>query len=455
MKNIFLVVSALLLLTSCDDWLDITPKGKIIPNEAKDFRLMLDQVWHNGSSKAVTLGYKNVLFSSDDMEIPDESYKIEYQTRIQKTYIWDDSIVLDEEEDNDWKYAYNQIYVSNLIVSKLSGTSDEEEQQLLAEAKIHRAFNYFILVNIYGKHYNEASSASDLGVPLLLKPDLLADLTRSTVKEVYDQIIKDIEESIEYLPELAEYNHRPSKAVAYGLMARVALFMGDYTSALSNAENCLSLYDFLYDFNDFSDNPWFPSVFEYPERYEDKEILFLKYSTDQSSLIFPSQELVSLYEVDDLRFSKRLIKDYWPPEIVDYIYNPMEAAYKPFGVNVAEVYLMRAECNARKGNYALAMNDVNTIREKRYTKGTYTALSASNAVEALEIVKEERRRELAFRGLRWFDLKRYNVYDDANISLSRTIEGVEYRLEANSNRWAFPIGMKYILKNPEIIQNPN
>lgn len=116
---------------------------------------------------------------------------------------------------------------------------------------------------------------------------------------------------------------------------------------------------------------------------------------------------------------------------------------------------MRAECNARKGNYALAMNDVNTIREKRYTKGTYTALSASNAVEALEIVKEERRRELAFRGLRWFDLKRYNVYDDANISLSRTIEGVEYRLEANSNRWAFPIGMKYILKNPEIIQNPN
>jgi hypothetical protein len=69
-------------------------------------------------------------------------------------------------------------------------------------------------------------------------------------------------------------------------------------------------------------------------------------------------------------------------------------------------------------------------------------------------VKEERRRELAFRGARWFDIKRYNVSDNAGITVTHKLNNDTYALAPGSPRTVLPIGRKYIGLNPEITQNP-
>ncbi len=75
----------------------------------------------------------------------------------------------DFESDPDWESLYNQIYVTNLVILQVmdakNGTQQEKEQ-LLAEARVHRAYAYLTLVNLYAKHYTASTAATDAGVPL-------------------------------------------------------------------------------------------------------------------------------------------------------------------------------------------------------------------------------------------------------------------------------------------------
>jgi hypothetical protein len=108
------------------------------------------------------------------------------------------------------------------------------------------------------------------------------------------------------------------------------------------------------------------------------------------------------------------------------------------GVAVDEVYLIRAECLARTGNTTAALNDLNTVLEKRWKKGTFIPFTASTPGEALTLILTERRKELLFRGLRWSDIKRLNK-EGASITLKRILNGQSFTLQPNDPRYALPI----------------
>ncbi|MNE17674.1 SusD family protein [compost metagenome] len=116
--------------------------------------------------------------------------------------------------------------------------------------------------------------------------------------------------------------------------------------------------------------------------------------------------------------------------------------------------LIKAECEARKGNTTTAADLLNTLRQKRFKPADYVALTASTNDEALQLVINERRRELFQKGLRWFDLKRLNKDEHFRKMLKRNYQGQEIVLEPTSNRYALPIPGKVILLNPKIEQNP-
>lgn len=455
MKYIYILI-ALVVFSSCsEEWLDIKPKGKIIPVKVEDYRLLMDQTNDRSGSSGFVQSYGNVLYSTDDVKIPDSGYDENYGKTSQSVYTWAEKFYLDEEEDADWQSLYSQIYVCNVVITEVLTTEgdEEEKKQLYAEAKIQRAFAYFILTNIYGKHYSNATAELDMAVPLLTVPRIEGSIPRATVAEIYKLIEDDINEVIDLLPQTSEFNHRPTMASAYALLSRVNLFKADYENALIAADKCLEINDFLYDYKVLDKNAWYPNVIDLPENVFNKEVLLNKGASNRYSLIYPSEELKNLYDVDsDLRW-KGMMELEWFPPYTDVIYIVEYLGGREIGLSVGEVLLNRAECLARRGDYNLAIDDLNLIREKRYDTGTYVPLIASNKDEALQMVKDERRRELAFKGLRWFDLKRYNVNDNANISLQRTVNGDNYVLEPNSKRWVYPIAVKYIIKNPEIEQN--
>ena len=124
-----------------------------------------------------------------------------------------------------------------------------------------------------------------------------------------------------------------------------------------------------------------------------------------------------------------------------------------YNIGVPEMMLIKAECLARK-NDPEALNILNTLRKKRIAADKYADLPQVSADKLLKVVLEERQRELAFNGVRFFDMKRLAKEGIYTRTLTRQFEGTVYTLEPNSNRYMLPIAAKVRLLNTNIVQNP-
>ena len=482
----------LVVFASCDrdELLDIQPYGVSIPQTVDDFELLMNQ--RSGSTYSSSAGWTDSYtvdrMMTDDIKIPDDrlqDYVTQDVTKYYDAITWNETFGELEEIDNAWLYLYNNIQMAHLIIEEVGSPdvsgSENEKQKIIAECKVQRAYAYFSLVNLHSKQYNESSASTDLGVPIRSNATMSGSTPRQSVKAVYDVILQDLKEALESNA-LKEYptnkNWRATQAAAYGLSARVNLQMGNFETALNDATDALNLYSSILDYNALGS--------AIPYNFNNEEVILLKNFTEfymPSSTVFVSDELYSMYTSNDLRLFFRFKDD---PTTGERYFLSEPARYQPeisyTGVSVPEMYLIRAECYARDEQVANAMTDINLVREMRYRNEPDTTidksyvdydatgigsinmdryntterfLSASTWQEALALAKQERRRELADRGTRLFDLKRYNAYDNANITLTRIIDGeVAATLEPNSNRWIVPIARKTISLAPEIEQSP-
>ncbi len=470
MKKIFyIVILCGLTIASCtrDNYLDFQPRGVVIPSSIDDFRLILDQVSEDENEffePQLSKGFGPIhglsVFLTDNQQINDKLItSFGLGRSAVNAYIYRENFYTSLQEDPDWASYYNQIYVANVVLDgleKVEGGTLQEIAQLKAEAKLHRAWAYFNLVNIYAVHYNASSAATDLGVPIREGIELEGlDFTRNTIEEVYDYILENILSSVDHLIDVQSNNvtFRPSKAGAYGLLAKVYLYQGNYENAVENANNALLLKNSLRDFNTevIDDN----GVRLNPEIVADPETVWFK--LDNSKLpLFVSDELVSSYDTNDLRSQwYASFLDAFGEDIEGFVHQTANGAERlNVGISVADVILTQAEANARLGNITPANDALNTLRETRYALGTYSPISIADANELLTFIKEERRREMVHTFQRLFDIKRYNLFDNDDISVTHSIEGTEATILPNSLNWVFPIAQKYIQQNPEIEQNP-
>jgi hypothetical protein len=454
------MLSAILIgMASCKKYLDIVPKGKIIPVKTDDYRLLLNQTTARGSSIGFVTTFSNDLLMSDDVEVNAFSATF-YKAPDQNILMFADHIYQDFESDPDWEALYNQVYVANLVINEVmnsEGGSDAEKNKLLAEARVQRAHAFLILVNLYAKQYTAASAATDAGVPLRIGLDFEEKLNRATVKEVYDFILNDLNLALGKLPLIPElnYNYRPVEASTEALLARTYLYMNNIPEALKHADSSLKLYSTLINYNTLTASAIFAGNLQLPINLQNKEVLQLKTVISSTSFFYANANLLNLYDKqNDLRFKTLYASDAAFGLNYGYISTDWSGNVPAKGPSTAEMYLIRAECYARTGKAAEAVQDLNTLRSSRYKTGSSYTVTAATAAEALALVKGERRRELAMRGFRWFDIKRYNVIDADNITVSHTLNGKTYTLAPNNSHVVFPIGRKYIDLNPEITQNP-
>lgn len=144
------------------------------------------------------------------------------------------------------RYAvfYNQIkYANDLIATIDPATTDKASLQVLGQAKAVRAFDYLSLVPYY--QFNYQISADKPCVPIVTEATTdFGHNPRATVKEVYEQIMNDLNSAIELLADFDRNgdNTRVNKNVAYGLRARTNLYMGKYADAAADAEKALEGY---------------------------------------------------------------------------------------------------------------------------------------------------------------------------------------------------------------------
>lgn len=110
----------------------------------------------------------------------------------------------------------------------------------------------------------------------------------------------------------------------------------------------------------------------------------------------------------------------------------------PFtGIATDEVLLIHAECLARLGKTADAMNDLNHLLLNRFLAGTFVPLTAANSNDALKLILQERRKELVMRGARWADLRRLGLDPEWAVTPQRIIAGKSYSLPPKSSLYTF------------------
>lgn len=414
-----------------------------------------------------------------------------------------------------WK-AYENIYhyISGAnaaidLIDEVEG-SREDKDYVLAQAYALRGFFYLHLVNMYGEPYYY--NPQGLAVPLKLTSNVEErKMVRNTVEEVYNQIIKDLLEAERLFKELPEdkqfrKNYRANLPMTQHLLARTYLYMEKWEEAVLYAKTLMERNDFsltnleslvnagytnaasgvnrkFYNFITY-DNPECYWVFGSASdiSFYNKIIIDRNGTFACAYLLQASADLVSSFEDGDARKQLYMVNDYYNNAINITKYGSigkLDIAAGSYNVhpNVgvtnfgqalrkAEAYLISAEANAMlyktKGDAAAAtqaINALNELRSRRFLTSRYTPVGTGDFAgpdELVEFTREERRRELCFEALRWFDQRRYGMKRVERNWYTGTTTGIssyeKYVLEENDPCFTLAIPHTDLQKNTDLIQ---
>lgn len=194
-------------------------------------------------------------------------------------------------------------------------------------------------------------------------------------------------------------------------------------------------------------------MYTYPPLEEDPETLWMRVTEDESLVfyLFYSQDLVDQYEADDLRFLTFAMDFYNNGQ---YLY--LASGWANTGITFPEMLLARAEALAHMDKVEAAMDIINNLREKRIASYAYLPLEAATQDEALDIILAERRRELAFKGTRWFDMKRLSKQGHIGTVKRFSLDHNQLaELASNSPNYTYEIPSRVLLFNPDMVKNHN
>lgn len=345
------------------------------------------------------------------------------------------------EAENMWVDAYYTINICNNVLGALDVVNEADREQVEGEARWVRAMAYFQLVRFYGQAYQPGGNNSQLGVPLVLTPTReigeASFVTRNTVEECYAQIIDDLSKAKTLLPE--ENGVLASQLLASATLARVYLQMGRYADARDNANEVIEsgVYSLVSDYASEWNN----------DDNSSEDI----YAVQINSQDFAEATLVVFYSIPD--FGGR-DGDIEVLQKHQDLYDPADARlalhYSGAGatragkwrdqyrnqpvIRLAEMHLIRAECNARLGTSVGA-----SVDDDYNATHTRAGLPAASGV-TLDDILLERRLELAHEGHRLHDIKR----------LKGTADGLNW----DDDKLLYPIPAREMEANPKLEQNP-
>ena len=467
-------LSLLMGLSSCDDWLDIQPKGFTIPEKYTDYELLM-----NDQSLYRALDVYPSMITDDVQFVAKGTFSnfdlFEYYNKsehFKNLYSFEHGQVFSPgNSDNIWENAYANIFTYNAVINNVlssTGGTDFERRKLYGEALVGRAFEYLNLVNLYANHYDPATAASDYGVPLVLSEAITGEqYPRASVAQVYGQIESDLRNAVDnYLAETTATTFDPNKSVGFAFLSRMYLYMGKYDDALTNANSSLKLNDALLDYKNYKATigQWGRLVAaddsgeEFPDEHKNIENVYTRVLNGTSYIfksVAASEDLLQTFarnlpsDGEDMRLSLFFSKDEFNPYTrPGYEPNrfPGYTIFAPYiemniGFSTPEVLLIAAECEARVGDKDKALGHLDKLRDMRIRNNVHFTPSDYTKEEVLKMVIDERRKEFAFVGLtRLIDLKRLNreSWFAKTITHSAGSEGT-WTLPANDPRYIMPV----------------
>ncbi len=457
MKKFFIytaIALCLATLTACNDFLTVEQKGKnTIPGFLSDPRGL-----HSGLVGAYQkyfsqydrqfLKYPEVAGITANLNVTSGSDMLDQYNFVPNAVSATTSYYIWYSLGTALANANNIIQYAPIVAKDFPERADFCEQQR-GQALFLRALCHFDLVRVFAQPYNYTADASHLGIPVLtITPGPNDNPSRNTVKEVYDQILIDLKEAATILTdEKAMDSHYASLQAVNAMQARVYLYMEDWQNAYDYAVKAIAGQDLA-----------------------DKATLINMYAnlTTQGEAIFrlsgeamsgqqkafyntqcvPSDQLLNMFDAEDIRL--KLLREGDKAKCLKYhattVPDNDDKREDPIVFRLSEMYLTAAEAAWHLQRYADARNYVKAglLRNIGDEKATAELAKYTDA-ELINLIRNERTKELCFEGHNLFDITRWkqSVIRDANTSSSVREQHYpsdyfilpipQYELDANAN----------------------
>lgn len=473
MKNKwFLMVALMLAGSSCDDVLDVSPTDVLTDENAlesiDDFRQALNGCYSGLTSGAYYGGTYIVAADrmSDDLRRSSENLGEGVQMH---SFTYNAST---GEPSALWTQMYSVINRANIVINNIDEVegSAGAKSSYKGQAMFIRALAHFDLVRYFSQPFDATPDASHPGVPVMLE-SAISQPPRNTVAEVYGQVIQDLLESRELMVETGIGPTRATPLAATALLARVSLYAQDWEAAKQYASEVIGSGSLTLATGDTYRNIWTSAelnnevIFKLTMLQNNAAIGQNYWSQSNDIVSFnPTQDLIDLYDPDNDVRLKSFIGIRQPADAdnvvtkyrgapLDYPLDqkpPIDGLADIKILRLSEMYLIRAEANFELQDPTSARNDLDQIRLARIANfnpqddGNESGAALENAIMT------ERRREFAFEGQRWQDLKRKSL----GIERGEDCSATQCVLESGDFHFTLPIPQSEFSGNLNMTQNP-
>ncbi|MCT4613679.1 MAG: RagB/SusD family nutrient uptake outer membrane protein [Marinifilaceae bacterium] len=492
MKNIkyILFLGLVSFLSSCDDFLGTTPDNRTVIDTPEKVGELLVSAYPDQNHMMFCYNM------SDDSAEKDASQR--FTLNAEDGYLWNDfRNVSQDTPDIYWNSCYKAIMNANHAIEYIEkfkddkGNIDWKYRAFYGEALIARAYCHFMLVNLWSKPYNNSTSEADMGIPYVTKPEkkVFVKYERSTVAKVYEKIEADLVEGLKFIDDSAYKNKRlhwninASNTFAARFYAQVGKFdeVLKYTNAALTENPASMLRDINGKYSEFDYNE---TLVNWGKTEEACNFLVIPQYSYWFTNLFGTDKYGLIDAYHDQMFKETFVGGMWAWKV--YGSHPNIAVAK-WGyhqektdinsdvgyfmimnsvVDAEEALLLRVEANIMLEKYDEAIEDIDTYLSKRvksYSGTTHKATDtkinnfyANNGIYDKKLdpfyglkddkqrvymncVVDLRRREFYARGMRWFDLLRFNV-DVKHVDWG----GTERFLKVDDNRrqLQIPVGAR-------------
>ncbi|MCI0751215.1 MAG: RagB/SusD family nutrient uptake outer membrane protein [Flammeovirgaceae bacterium] len=471
-QNIVLLTPLLLMLASCDQFLEKNPDNRVDLDTVEKAAKLLTNAYSSSAYTFTDWMGDNVTYTLGTFKLPEHV----------QAYQWED--ITPDNQDTPtyfWTATYDAIAHANEVLAVIDNLPGEQSRKdaVRAEALLTRAYGHFMLVNLFARHYNRQTALNDPGIPYVEEPEreFIKKYNRHTVEEVYDKIERDLKEGLRlvdgrYYSNSGKYHFTRNAALAFA--SRFYLFRDDpdncinYSSEMLGDDPDIFMKDLPTILDTYSDTEEFLRLFTSPD--DPSNLLLIRNITNAHVTVgfWPDIDLIdNLYlqnpwSATDLRRSDRyplFVRGTNGVAVGKYEFLfERSSLTSNVGLNYTimpafrgeEVLLNRAEANVYLGNYSTALADLQVYINKRYEEKPIVSLSSlrnyyqttNNEIAVLSFIVDERRKEFIHEGIRWFDIKRFgfpvdHLTESGNVI---TLEGNDLRQVLQIPQAAIDVG---------------
>lgn len=421
----------------CDNYLSETPDNRVELNTTKKAAQLLTNAYSSAGYTFTEWMSDNVTYTTGTTRLPEHN----------QAYQWEDVTPVNQDTPtNFWEATYDAIAHANEVLAVIDDLPGDEAERnaVKGEALLTRAYGHFMLVNLFAKHYNEDTAVEDPGIPYVEEPEtvFIKKYTRHSVQEVYDKIEDDLEAGLDlvdgsFYANSGKYHFTKNAALAFA--SRFYLFKNDLNDCVKYSTQLLGNDPdvFIKDIDALltQDRENYTRLFTSPT--DQSNLLLIRNVTNYPVIVgyWPSPEQVNAiygsrpWNAEDIRMSNRYPiyerGSGWALGKYEFLFE-RSSLTSNVGLNYTimpvlrgeEVLLNRAECYVYQNRLSLAVADLQVLVNKRYAGNPPVVLSDLNVyygtnnnsqLAAFFFIIDERQKEFMHEGLRWFDIRRFQI----------------------------------------------